>query len=159
MTTPQAFKEQDMNTLSKSLLAFVLAIFAGMAVAGHGSHGDRHHAWMAKKLDLTEEQQTQIKAIREEAKEEGKALREEKKALHKEMKTLLSSDEYNASAVEELAARKGELVRKMTIHKAETMHAIGQVMTLEQREKAREIHERKSKKKHGHFRKHKGDME
>lgn len=148
-----------MNRLSKSLLAMLLVVVTGVAVAGHGGHGERHFERLSKKLDLTAEQQTKIEAIRESTTAQKQALRDEKKAIREAMKAMMASDNYNQGAVEELATRKGELVRKKMILKAETMQAISQVLSPEQRAKAKKMMQKHGKKKMRHHRKMADDSE
>ncbi|MEH6499324.1 MAG: hypothetical protein V7751_08040 [Pseudoalteromonas distincta] len=83
--------------MKKTLLATVMVIATGFSGAlladDHGKAGDRHEKYMqhmTKTLDLSTEQQTQLKAIHETHGEQYRALREQHK---NEVNALLNADQ------------------------------------------------------------------
>jgi len=121
---------------------------------GYSKHkGGKHHSQkggkrggnmmkrMAKKLNLTEDQQAQIKTFREAQKETQQALREEQKALRTEMKALDTTSADYDSQVAALADKKANLERKTFIQRSSARQQFSSVLTEEQRTQLKEMKE------------------
>lgn len=150
-----------MKLLKKAAFGVIAVAMAGLAFAGHGDKSGKHQDWMAKKLDLTSEQRSQIKQIRQDKLAETKGLRDSMVEVRGKLHALIGSDNYSQDVVMQLAAEKADLQRQLTVQKISTWHAISQLLSAEQREKAKAMHERRAQKKHKgkHKRHHSDDSE
>ena len=147
-----------------TLLASTLGLGAAAAQAdnhnsekkGHGNakhEGGKHHGMkggkrgghmmkrMAQKLSLTEDQQAQIKTLRENQKELSQALRAEKKALYTEIKALDTTSADYDSEVAVLADKKAIVDRKEFIQRSTARQQFESVLTAEQRVTMKEMKE------------------
>lgn len=91
---------------------------------------------MAKALGLTEEQKTAIQDIREQAKSEKSVLKEQLAGFKEDVKTLMNKEEFDETAFLNLKNEHQDTFTQLALLKAKTRHAIAQVLTDEQREKA-----------------------
>ncbi|MBH0085158.1 Spy/CpxP family protein refolding chaperone [Psychrobacter sp. SCQQ22] len=103
-------------------------------------------------LDLTEAQQTQIKAIMQKQHGDNKADRTENKAeraqMHQQIQALTNARTLNNAAVSRLADQQAAKEKQRFIERVQTQHAIAQVLTAEQRaELAQMKEERKNDRK------------
>lgn len=110
-------------------------------------------------LDLTATQQAQIKAIMQEKHGDRKAERTKNKAeraqMHQQMQALTNASTLNNAAVNRLADQQAAKAKQRFIERAQTQHAISQVLTAEQREKLAKLQaERMDKGQRG--RQHRG---
>mgnify|MGYP003707739391 FL=1 len=160
-------------TISKKLSKFVLV--CGLAAASVGAtsamaKGDFNRGMNPQarfllsergidKLQLTEDQQTQLKAIFAEQKTQFEALRGDKDAMkaargaHKEkMDALLTAKTFDENAALELIKARQDKGEQFAMLKMKSDHAIWQVLNAEQRESYQEIkkHLRKKGHKKGH---------
>lgn len=114
------------------------------------------------KLQLTEEQQTKLKAIFAEQKTQFEALRGDKDAMkavraaHKEkMDVLLSTAKFDENAALELIKARQAKAQHFALLKMQSEHDIWQVLNTEQRESYQEI--KKHLRKKGHKKGHHGN--
>ncbi|RVU84387.1 hypothetical protein EOL70_12960 [Leucothrix sargassi] len=115
-----------------------------------GHRGGKSMKRIAKKLELTEAQQAQIKTFREAQKETRQATREAYKALRTEMKALDTTSADYANQVAALADKKANLERTTFIQRSESRQQFLSVLTEEQRAKLDEMKDSRSKgKRHG----------
>jgi protein CpxP len=153
-----------LNTLSKLVLVCGLAtatLGAGSVIAKSDGHKQGHsqaHFLLsergANKLDLTDEQQTQLKAIFEAQKAQMQALRgtdkEARKAQHEanraKKEALLASASFDESAAKELLTQRHQKGEEVGLIKLKTQHQVWQVLNAEQREKFEKMQKRMSKK-------------
>jgi protein CpxP len=101
------------------------------SILGSGRHGDRAER-LLETLDLSEDQTTQIRAIREGDREEMQALREAERAEREAMHSLMAGTATDA----ELRAQHEELQaldREVADLRFENMLAVRNVLTPEQR--------------------------
>jgi len=150
------------NLVLATVLASVVGFGSAAAIAqgsGDGERSWKHHSGkhhggkhggmymmkrMAKKLDLSDDQITQMKATREAQKVDNQALREEMKALRTVMQNVDASD---TDAVAALAKTKGELAEKMFIARSAARAAFEAILTDEQKAKMAEMKaERKARR-------------
>ncbi|MCL2915282.1 Spy/CpxP family protein refolding chaperone [Shewanella corallii] len=127
-----------------------VALMSAPAMAGHHG-GEGHHQkgghkmkrcdlmghGMFRGLDLTSEQKDQIKAMVKTQKEEVRAKRnsEEGKAFRQQMKTLITSAEFDKAQAEELIAQKQEKHQQGMLMRLETQNKIYNMLTSEQQQK------------------------
>jgi len=151
-----------MNKMKMILGASVLALFGlatqGMAYDG-GKHdgmrdGDRNHGepsiekrieHMQKSLDLSDMQVEKIKAIFQAHDGIKGDKHEGKRAIWKLDPNAADYDQR----VNELAEQEGQRVTRFIKEKAAVRKEIATVLTLEQREKAKLMHEKRGEKGHG----------
>lgn len=153
------------NTLSKLVLICGLAtatLGAGSVLAKGGMHDRQGHSSArfllsergAEKLDLTQDQQTKLKAIFEAQKTQMKALRGDDKEARKAMReahkakmdALLSAATFDENAAKELLNARQSKGEEFGLIKLKTQHQVMQVLNAEQQEKFAKIQKRKSKK-------------
>jgi len=153
------------NTLSKLVLICGLAtatLGAGSVLAKDGMHDKQGHSQArfllsergANKLDLTDEQQTKLKAIFEAQKTQMKALRGGDKEALKEMRethkakmdALLSAATFDENAAKELLNARQSKGEEFGLIKLKTQHQVMQVLNAEQQEKFAKMKKRMGKK-------------
>lgn len=147
----------------KSYLIPALVLAGSIALTGQSlaeDHGAGYHDQdsghqmsehrvkkLARKLDLSDEQQEEMKALNEahrsNTKELRKAMRGNRKALAEQGK----ADSFNSTEVERLAEQKGDLVRQLTVAKMEHRHAVAQLLNDEQRAKLKEMKQQRKERK------------
>ena len=88
-----------------------------------------------EKLDLTDAQVKQIKAIKEESWSKLKANYEQMKSLRKEMHTLATSGKMDQNKVNELVNQKKELIGENTKIKLDTKNKIYNLLNDQQKQK------------------------
>lgn len=108
--------------------------------AGHGRFqdgGGQRLQMLTKVLDLTEEQQAQIKAIVEEEQATAKDRREqhwtERQELRERMHELMQAPEVDEAAIRSLAAEMGEKKADHMLERARVANKIQAVLTPEQK--------------------------
>lgn len=107
------------------------------ALDGQGYHQKGKHMMkrMTKALSLTESQQTQIKAIKTQAKEQHDVLRESMKKFKEAEKPLLQAETFDEQAYVALHTSYQDTFAQMALTRAKTKHAIFNVLTAEQQAK------------------------
>jgi periplasmic protein CpxP/Spy len=129
-------------TTASPVVAFETHAQERPAKSFKGKHKHRM-AKMAKALGLTEEQKTAIKDIREQAKSEKSVLTEQLSSFKNAAKGLMSKEEFDESAFLNLKNQHQETFTQLALLKAKTRHAIRQVLTPEQQEKADKFREKR----------------
>jgi Spy/CpxP family protein refolding chaperone len=104
---------------------------------GNGHRGDRFERFIDQ-LDLSEEQVDQIRAIREESREEADELRSQLQQERDKMQSLLSSDAGNEQLMEQHEQMQ-QLRQQMGDHRFQTMLQIRDVLTSEQKAQLAEM--------------------
>ncbi|MGE4579816.1 MAG: Spy/CpxP family protein refolding chaperone [Desulfuromonadales bacterium] len=99
---------------------------------------------MAAKLNLTSEQQAQIKAIVEAERERIAPLREQMREQRTQLQAAMKAQPFDENTVRLLAASQAEARTEMIVHRARVQNQINTVLTEEQREQAEKL--RASKK-------------
>jgi len=87
-----------------------------------------------KQLDLNEEQQANIKAVRHELKTEVQPIMKELNTGHRQLKELIKAESYNKDAVAELAKKEGELATQRIVLTAEALSKALGYLSDEQRD-------------------------
>ncbi|MEJ2032803.1 MAG: Spy/CpxP family protein refolding chaperone [Deltaproteobacteria bacterium] len=133
------------------LLAAGLLPYPSVGFA-HGQHGwrncDRGSArverpnrgrWMAQILGLSDEQQQQIKQIRQEERGKMKPLVLSLREKRQQLRTAASSETFNEKQIRALAQEEAATQTELEIIRARMHHRIQTVLTPEQRELAKRI--------------------
>ena len=151
-----------MNKLSKVLLAGVLtvsslglmtAVFAKPYGDGPGCERGGHHMGaehgsgerggnvdrMAKKLNLTDDQRTQIEAIVEASKQQMSDQRDKVQANREQLKELTQQSPLNEAEVRRVADAQGDLKADMIVLRAQQRAKINAVLTNDQRAQLEDV--------------------
>lgn len=111
----------------------------GMDRMGFGGRGfDR----IAEKLNLTDEQKTQVKTIMDDSKTRVKPLMEAMRENHKLAENLGLDGTFNEEEVNRIANTQSETMKQMFIEKEKTKAQIFAVLTPEQRTEAAKMKDR-----------------
>ncbi len=145
------------NKLIATLIATGMAVTTGAAFAGEncpkggfGKHGGMH-ARMYKNLDLTKQQDQQIKEILEKARPNKAEHRGNRQAHFQAKHQLIQSANLDEDKLNQLAEQTAEQVKQRFIKRVKTQHQIWQILTPEQRQKVIERQNKHMEKrgKHG----------
>jgi protein CpxP len=102
---------------------------------------------MAIMLDLSQDQQDQIIAIKQATKLSSVDFRMAMKAFRSEVKVLMQAEYFDEQAFTQLQSRYQPTFAQVALMKAKTKHAIAKVLTVEQRAKWFQL--RQMQKGHG----------
>ena len=117
----------------------------------HGKKSGQRMERMIKHLDLSDEQATQVRSIRDSYQPKMQALREKMQENRKQLREEMQSETIDQEKVKKLAQATGDLKAEKIILRAEKRNKIHNVLTKEQREKMKEMKERRGYKyKHGY---------
>ncbi len=140
-------------------LALIQVGFAGNGehCGHHGKHAMHHPEGPMKhkhnpmhllsKLDLSEQQDQQIKQIFEDEKPNMRAKHEAKIALMKQLHEVVSQEKFNEQQAEVLASKMGELAKEAALQKAKTGSKVYAILTPAQQEKFNHLIEEKMQKR------------
>ncbi|MBT4521530.1 MAG: hypothetical protein HOC23_16140 [Halieaceae bacterium] len=135
------------KSIFRYLIVLALGSMAMIAFARHdfGPAGrsepdpERLVARMVERLDLSADQELQIGNLVQSEHHSTAPDRERLKALHKQLRA--QSDNYDAGQVQHMANEVGEITSRLTYSKASTHAQVNLLLTEEQRELARAMHE------------------
>jgi periplasmic protein CpxP/Spy len=142
-----------MKTIRFRLLVAALAVVMGTALAksqtaadappppppGHGDFGMFHMiGFFAKNLDLTEDQQTQIKSIIEKERPTLKPLMEQSHQIEKQMHQYAEGT-YNETKVRALATQQSKVELELSVQRTRIHNELYQVLTSDQQAKLKEL--------------------
>ncbi|MGF1835257.1 CpxP family protein [Photobacterium sanguinicancri] len=143
-----------MKSIKKTLvMAIVLPLALGSASAMAYGGGKGHHEGkggcgmdggkkMFRELDLTSEQKTQMKTLRESHREQRHAntdTRDVRKASHQQMQQLLLEDSFNEAEVRQLAQQMSEQQLDHRVAMLKNRHDMLNILTAEQKTKLQEL--------------------
>lgn len=148
-------------TMNKKWL--IAALIVPMAIGStsvfakhHGDKGGKHgcsgemNSKAFRHLDLTDEQKTELKSIREEMKgsmqEKGPEMREQMQALRAQQQALVLADSFDEKQAEALASQMVDAHRTMQVEKMRVMHRMASVLTDEQKQELIEMRAEKMQK-------------
>ncbi|MFH1645528.1 MAG: Spy/CpxP family protein refolding chaperone [Candidatus Omnitrophota bacterium] len=145
-------KIKFLGTLAVLLVVVMLSssaiVFAepepGFQKGKTGEHGSKQFANIAKELNLTDEQQAQMKEHRQEHKQKAKEVKEVLKAKRQELKQELENPEVDKSKVYSIANEIESLVGKQLELRVEKVLAMREILTPEQ---FQQLQEKKMSKK------------
>jgi periplasmic protein CpxP/Spy len=121
-------------------VAAVLLTVAAMAQGPRGfggPDGDFHH--MLKQLDLTSDQQSQVKAIFEKEKPTLQPLMQAMRVNHTAMSTLEASGTFDEAKTRALATQNSQTMVELQVEHARIKSEIMQVLTADQKTKLAQI--------------------
>ena len=122
-----------MKTISQILIVLLIV---GVPLAALSSPGEgREHGRMMKGLDLTDEQHTQIQALKLAHQKEMITLKDETRSLRNQMKLLMTEDKPSTSEIETIAGKIGAAARNTALAKAEHKMEVRKLLTDEQQVK------------------------
>ena len=131
----------NLKYLTLALLLATLAIspaFAKPGQCGKAYENSEQQATrlehLKERLDLTAQQETEIKEILATSKERNKALREEKRTTRKELREISRADTLDESRLRELVRKQSDQRADMMIAKHDKRTRINQVLSSEQQE-------------------------
>jgi len=131
----------NLKYLTLALLLATLAItpaFAKPGQCGKAYENSEQQATrlehLKERLDLTAQQETEIKEILAASKERNEALREEKRTTRKELREISRADSLDESRLRELVRKQSDQRVDMMIAKHATRTRIKQVLSPEQQE-------------------------
>jgi len=110
---------------------------------------ERRMERMAEILDLSEDQQAQIEAIHQAAREENQQYREQLQASHEKIRELCEADTVDREAIRSEVASQVDAKTALIVTRAEVRSETFKLLTPEQQEIAKKIAPRKGHKKHG----------
>lgn len=135
--------------MKKALIVFLVMAIVGVGAvfifgqrgerrgfAGRMGFGGRGFERVAEKLNLTDEQKSQIKTILEDSKTRVKPLMETLRENRQQSETLGTDGTFNEEQVNQLAAQQAETMKQLFIEKEKTKAQIFAVLTPEQRAEA-----------------------
>lgn len=104
----------------------------------HGRHG--RMGYMARELNLTDAQKTQVKQIFQANKATGLPLMQQMAANKKAMLEATANGGYDQAKIQQLANQQAQLMSQLIVQKQAVRHQIyTQVLTQDQRSKAEEL--------------------
>ena len=124
--------------------ALVLGLAAGLAVAATqeaaGAHG-HHHGWMlrqmTRELNLSDAQQTQIKAILQTERSKTQPLRDQLRQNRMSRKNSVGT--FDENEARSFANKQAQLMSDLMVERERTKSQIFAVMTPDQRQKAQQL--------------------
>ncbi len=134
--------------LAAAVLPMVLAT-ATVSAFGHGgksAHGGKHKDFdrgVMRQLDLSAEQEQQLRDMREAKRAEHEANKEtriaEKKAHHEAVQALVLADTFDQAAAEELAKTMVEQQAERRVQQMAYQHEVFSILTAEQKAQLKEL--------------------
>lgn len=151
--------------MKKSVFAAVGAVaVAGLIAlvnpaAAHGSFGGGRGggklfassfqvAYMARHLDMTEEQKAQLRDVLDAARPEADRLADAMIDSRQAMKTLRKSETFSEDEIRAIADQQGRLTADMIVLHARVRSQIGAILTPDQRERLEKMRKRHRGKGH-----------
>lgn len=166
----KTYNQEVMIMITRKLTKLVLICGLATTVLGTGAamaKGGMHHGKAmhearfllsergAAKLDLTQEQQTQLKSAFEAQKEQMKAMRGDKEArkaqreaFKAKIDVLLAKATFDENAAQEIIDLREAKTELFAMQKLKTEYAVWQILNAEQREKYTKMKKRFAKKGH-----------
>jgi len=146
------FKTLVIATSLCTTLMLTPVSFAGIDSSNHQGSADKNHQQMSekklakltRKLDLSASQQTEIKALKDEAKAQMEALKPAMRAFRDQVNTLMSAESFDEQAFTQLQTSNQDVFAAMALAKAKSKFAMQSVLTQEQLEKFRSMKNKRS---------------
>ncbi len=143
-----------MTTLKTLIITTLMLTLAVTAMAQPGQRGqgcmdgDRGRPMMAQ-LDLTEEQQTAVDALREKGRAGMIENRKDMARLDNQLEGLMLQDRPDAKKVEKMVRRIGDLKTDMRVQRMDTRLEIRELLTPDQRDRMMSMRAHKGRDGHG----------
>jgi len=158
-----------MKKLTKSLLAMTLVVSsvglvtvvsamsfadgAGCGRAGHYMAHSKHDRGrgpnlerLADRLDMTEQQRAEIKAMLDDSRQQMANLREQMRENRIQLRDLAGKTDFDETAVRSIADEQGDLKAETIVLRARQRHEMKAVLTDEQRVQLDEMWKRKNRR-------------
>ena len=119
--------------------AAVMLAVAALAQGWHGHGGPEEFHHMLKQLDLTSDQQSQVKAIFQKEKPAMKPLMEQMHQNHEAMKALEASGPFDEAKTTALATQNSQTMIQLQVEHARIKSEIMQILTPDQKTKLAQI--------------------
>ena len=117
-----------------------------------GAHRQGRGEIVAEIIGLTEEQQEQIAAIREEERSSNEALREKLWDYKDQMREMTDAGTFDEKAIRAIAKEKAEVQAEMAVARARMQSRVHAIMTPEQQELAKNFRSERQNKRGKHRR-------
>jgi protein CpxP len=148
------------------ITAILLAVAAGLATSASAQHPGRgfghHDGWMlkymAKQLNLTESQQTQIKAIMADGKTKTMPLMQQLRQ-NKQAQDASINGAFDEAQARIFAGKQAQIMSDLTVEKLRTKSQIYAVLTPEQRQKAQQLMQERQQHRQERMKKHAEQMQ
>ena len=145
---------QNLKYLTMALLLATLAITPAFAKPGqcgkvceNGEQQATRFEHLKKRLDLTAQQEAEIKEILASTKAKNEALHEEKRVTRKELREISRAETLDVSRLRELVRNQSDQRADMMIAKHATRNRINQVLTPEQQEQHEAFRQQKQERR------------
>lgn len=119
--------------------AIALSMSVSQATLACGCHHDmmsgEHYEKMIRKLDLTADQQSKIKAIKDKTREEMKPKFMEMRSIQMQLNTLAGAKDLDKEKVDKLITEKKDIMGSVMLMRVTTRHDIDMVLTAPQKAK------------------------
>lgn len=144
--------------------AVTLAVAAAIAQGMHGMHGhggpdgDFHHmlAFFTDKLDLTSDQQAQVKAIWEKEKPTLEPLMKQMHQNHADMQALEAAGPFDEAKTRALATQHAQTMIEVEVQHARVKSEMVQVLTADQKTKLAQFEAKHQEHMQEHMKEHMG---
>ena len=148
----------NLKTLAFALLLISLAVAPAYAERkdcggpfDHNGRGSRHSAQFKQALDLTSQQEADLKRIHSVSEEQTASLRQETKTNSEAIRSVFEAEVLDEPRLRELTSEQAKLRADLMIEKHATREKVDQILTPEQQKKHEEFRQQRMKKK-GHRR-------
>ncbi len=144
----------NLKTLACATLLIILAVTPAYAKRHgcdgpfeHDGKGPEHSERFKQALDLTAQQETDLKKIHVESKEETTSLREETKLNREALRAVFDAEVLDEPRLRELINTQAKLQADMMVAKHATRDKIDQILTSEQQKKHKEFRQQRMEQK------------
>ena len=118
---------------------------------GHGMFGDHMLGMMTEYLGLSSDQQAQIRQIMDKEKPAMQPLFQQMEQSHQAMRALIESGNFDENKAREIASQQSQNMIEMEVQKARVASEMYQVLTPDQRTKAKQFLDRHEQHMKHHF--------
>ncbi|QBY04621.1 periplasmic heavy metal sensor [Thalassotalea sp. HSM 43] len=144
------------KTVIVSLLCMFVSVTA-IAKPHNGQHRGMELGRFVEKLDLSEQQRTDIKAIQADAKQRYKALKDEQgeSASGEQLAELMKQETFDQGKFEQLYDEKSAKKKQVALIRAQSMHQMYQLLNEQQRAELEQMMQKHKEKRKMRKQKHK----
>jgi Spy/CpxP family protein refolding chaperone len=141
--------------------AILMAVAAGLATSASaqrpGRGFGRHSGWMlkhmAKELNLTDAQQTQIKGIKADGRTKTMPLKQQLRQ-NEQAENANINGTFDANQARAFAGKQAQIMTDLIVEKQRTRSQIYAVLTPEQRQKAQQLMQERQQRRQDRMKKH-----
>ena len=134
-------KLHKITTLASVLFLSLVLLSPAQARSGHKGHHDKggHFKKMMQQLNLTEEQQSQVKSIFEDFRESHKDQRKQIRAERQAMNDLMRQEALDETLLRKQMRKMSEMREDMMIERIKMMKQVRSLLTDEQKARLDEL--------------------